>query len=62
MSLADARTVNESVVAAGFGPAYPNVAPVYEFTVPPRMSQKRSPDESNFRTMLPHGEPDGNGA
>jgi hypothetical protein len=57
--LAEARLINESIQAVGFGPAFANVAPVYVFTVP---GEGEITVRIEFMTVLPHGEAEGNGA
>jgi hypothetical protein len=62
VGLDEARLVNESIVAAGFGPALADVAPVYVFTVPGTVGEGAITVRITFMTVLPHGEAEGNGA
>ena len=65
VNLTDARRINQSLVTAGLGPALANVAPTYQFTIPTTAEtagQGEITGRIAFRTVLPHGQADGNGA
>jgi hypothetical protein len=61
MSQFDARTLNNSLKAAGL-PVYSNVAPVYQFTIPATPEHDEITVRIPFMTILPNGEVETNGA